>query len=246
MRHRKKFNHLKRNRAHRRAMLSNMASSLIIHKRIHTTLAKAKALRVYVEPLITRSKNDSTHSRRVVFAHLHNKESVNELFREVATKVADRPGGYTRILKLGPRKGDSAEMAMVELVDYNENLLAEKEEEQKSKRRTRRSGRRKKSSGEDQKQPATAQAGKAQAEESAEAETAQQEAPAVEEPKAPEPEAKEEPKAEEQPAEAKEEKPAEEEKKEEKKEEKQDTESKKQDAEDDKKEEDKSDEDKKE
>lgn len=146
MRHRKKFNHLKRKRAHRLAMLSNMASSLIIHKRIHTTLAKAKALRPYVEPLITRSKNDSTHSRRIVFAHLQNKESVNELFREVATKVADRQGGYTRILKLGPRKGDSAEMAMMELVDYNETMLAEKEEERKSKRRTRRGGGSKKKS----------------------------------------------------------------------------------------------------
>ena len=146
MRHRKKFNHLKRKRAHRLAMLSNMASSLIMHKRIHTTLAKAKALRPYVEPLITRSKNDSTHSRRIVFAHLQNKESVNELFREVATKVADRQGGYTRILKLGPRKGDSAEMAMMELVDYNETMLAEKEEERKSKRRTRRGGGRKKKS----------------------------------------------------------------------------------------------------
>jgi large subunit ribosomal protein L17 len=119
-------------------MLSNMASSLIIHKRIHTTLAKAKALRSYVEPLITKSKNDSTHSRRVVFATLHNKEAVNELFREVSPKVADRPGGYTRILKLGPRPGDNAEMAMMELVDYNENLLAEKADEQKKRKRTRR------------------------------------------------------------------------------------------------------------
>ena len=141
MRHRKKFNHLKRTRAHRRAMLANMASSLILHKRIRTTLAKAKALRPYVEPLITKSKNDSTYSRRLVFSSLQNKEAVNELFRDVATKVADRPGGYTRIIKLGMRQGDSAEIAMVELVDYNENLLAEKKSEKKSAgKRTRRAG----------------------------------------------------------------------------------------------------------
>lgn len=138
MRHRKKFNHLKRTRAHRRSMLANMASSLIMHKRINTTLAKAKALRPYIEPLITKSKNDSTHSRRIVFATLQNKEAVNELFREVATKVADRPGGYTRIIKLGARQGDNAEIAMIELVDYNENLLAEKKSDKKASKRTRR------------------------------------------------------------------------------------------------------------
>jgi len=126
MRHGKKFNHLSRTSTHRRAMLSNMATSLIMHKRITTTLAKAKALRVYIEPLITRSKEDTTHSRRVVFSHLQSKEAVTELFREVSGKVADRPGGYTRIIKLGLRLGDNAEMAMIELVDFNQNLLGEK------------------------------------------------------------------------------------------------------------------------
>ncbi len=139
MRHRKKFNHLKRTRAHRKAMLSNMACSLILHKRIHTTLAKAKALRPFVEPIITKSKNDSTHSRRVVFSKLRDKEAVKELFREVSTKVADRNGGYTRIIKLNNRLGDNAPMAMVELVDYNENMLNE------AKTKTKRTRRRKKS-----------------------------------------------------------------------------------------------------
>jgi len=119
MRHRKKVNHLGRKSEHRKAMLSNMAASLILQKRITTTLAKAKALAVYVEPLITKSKDDSTHSRRTVFSYLHNKFAVSELFREVALKVASRPGGYTRILKTGFRKGDGAEMCMMELVDYN-------------------------------------------------------------------------------------------------------------------------------
>ena len=127
MRHGKKFNHLGRTSAHRKAMLSNMASSLILHKRINTTLAKAKALRGYVEPLITRSKDDSTNSRRMVFSYLHNKEAVNELFRGVSVKVADRPGGYTRILKTGNRLGDNAELCMMELVDYNEAMLSAKE-----------------------------------------------------------------------------------------------------------------------
>jgi len=107
-------------------MLSNMAASLILHKRINTTLAKAKALRIYIEPLITKSKDDSTHSRRVVFSYLQNKEAVTELFREISVKVADRPGGYTRIIKTGARLGDNAEMCMMELVDYNENLLGDK------------------------------------------------------------------------------------------------------------------------
>jgi len=120
MRHGKKHNHLGRTDAHRKAMLANMASSLITHKRIVTTLAKAKALRVYVEPIITKSKNDTTHSRRTVFAYLQNKEVVTELFRDVAAKVANRPGGYTRIIKLNNRLGDNAEMALIELVDYNE------------------------------------------------------------------------------------------------------------------------------
>ena len=126
MRHGKKFNHLSRTATHRRAMLSNMATSLIMHKRITTTLAKAKALRVYVEPLITRSKDDTTHSRRVVFSYLQSKEAVTELFRDISPKVAERPGGYTRIIKLGQRLGDNADMAMIELVDFNLNLLGEK------------------------------------------------------------------------------------------------------------------------
>lgn len=120
MRHGKKVNHLSRTDSHRRAMLANMASSLILHKRITTTLAKAKALRVYVEPIITKSKDDTTHSRRTVFSYLQNKEVVSILFRDVAAKVASRPGGYTRILKMGNRLGDNASMALIELVDYND------------------------------------------------------------------------------------------------------------------------------
>lgn len=141
MRHGKKVIKLGRKSAHRQAMLANMASSLILHKRINTTFAKGKALRVYVEPLITKSKNDTTHSRRVVFSYLQNKEAVTELFREVSVKIADRPGGYTRILKTGTRLGDNAEMCLIELVDYNENLLATKEEAKaKPTRRRRGSG----------------------------------------------------------------------------------------------------------
>ncbi|HNS18461.1 MAG TPA: 50S ribosomal protein L17 [Bacteroidales bacterium] len=138
MRHRRNFNHLSRTSTHRKSMLSNMASSLILKKRINTTLAKAKALRVYVEPIITRAKEDTTHSRRVVFSYLQNKEAVTELFREVSQKVANRPGGYTRILKTGNRLGDSAEMALIELVDYNEYLLGTKADEKKEKAGTRR------------------------------------------------------------------------------------------------------------
>ena len=138
MRHKKKINHLGRTSEHRKAMLSNMASSLILHKRITTTLAKAKALRSYIEPLITKAKEDSTHSRRLVFSQLQNKEAVSELFREIAQKIADRPGGYTRILKTGPRLGDNAEMCMMELVDYNELMLDQKDEQKgKSSRRRR-------------------------------------------------------------------------------------------------------------
>ncbi len=137
MRHNKKFNHLSRTASHRKAMLANMAVSLIQHKRIATTLAKAKALRVYVEPLLTKSKKDTTHSRRLVFKHLQNKEAVTELFRDVAVKIADRPGGYTRILRTGFRLGDNAEMCIIELVDYNENML--KETKAKKSTRTRRS-----------------------------------------------------------------------------------------------------------
>lgn len=141
MRHNKKFNHLGRKSAHRKAMLANMASSLLIHKRISTTVAKAKALRMYVEPLITKAKNDTTHSRRVVFSYLQDKNAVSELFREIAAKIADRPGGYTRILKTGNRLGDNAEMCIIELVDYNEAMLAAKEEAAKpKKRRSRRGG----------------------------------------------------------------------------------------------------------
>ena len=140
MRHGKKFNHLGRTAAHRRAMLANMASSLIEHKRINTTLAKAKALKQYVEPLITKSKNDTTHSRRVVFSYLQNKQAVSELFREVADKVGDRPGGYTRIIKTGKRLGDNAEMCMIELVDFNELYTNEKETAKSKTRRSRRGG----------------------------------------------------------------------------------------------------------
>jgi len=140
MRHRKKFNHLSRTSAHRKAMLANMASSLILHKRITTTTAKAKELRTFVEPIITRSKEDSTHSRRMVFKNLRDKYAVTELFREVATKVGERPGGYTRIIKLGNRQGDNADMCIIELVDFNENLLAEKATATKPKSTRRRRG----------------------------------------------------------------------------------------------------------
>ena len=140
MRHRKKFNHLGRTASHRSAMLSNMATSLIVHKRIKTTVAKAKALKIYVEPLITRSKEDTTHSRRMVFRKLQNKEAVTELFREISPKVMDRPGGYTRILKIGNRLGDNAEMCIIELVDYNENMLKDKPAKKTKAKRSRRGG----------------------------------------------------------------------------------------------------------
>ena len=140
MRHNKKINHLGRKSAHRKAMLANMASSLIIHKRISTTLAKAKALRMYVEPLLTKSKSDTTHSRKVVFSYLQDKDAVSELFREISAKIADRPGGYTRILKTGNRLGDNAEMCIMELVDYNEAMLAAKDDAAKSKKRRSRRG----------------------------------------------------------------------------------------------------------
>ncbi len=134
MRHGRKFNHLGRTADHRRAMLANMAISLIMHKRITTTLAKAKALKKYVEPLITRSKDDSTNSRRVVFSYLQNKEALKELFGPVAQKVGDRPGGYTRIIKLGFRQGDAAEKAFIELVDFDENMLKSPKAEKKTRR----------------------------------------------------------------------------------------------------------------
>jgi large subunit ribosomal protein L17 len=138
MRHNKSFNHLGRQAGHRRAMLSNMAASLILHKKIKTTTAKAKALRVYVEPLITKSKEDSTNSRRVVFSYLQDKEAVTELFREISPKIIDRPGGYTRILKTGTRLGDSADMCIIELVDYNETYISSKDDTKTSKSARRR------------------------------------------------------------------------------------------------------------
>jgi len=140
MRHGKKVNHLGRTASHRKAMLSNMAASLILHKRVSTTVAKAKALRKYVEPLLTKSKNDTTHSRRTCFAYLQDKESVKELFDEVSVKVANRPGGYTRILKTGYRLGDNAEMCVIELVDYNEDMLKTDASTATGAKRTRRRG----------------------------------------------------------------------------------------------------------
>ncbi|MDL2222505.1 50S ribosomal protein L17 [Bacteroidales bacterium OttesenSCG-928-M11] len=141
MRHNKKVNHLGRTYSHRAAMLSNMATSLIMHKRIFTTVAKAKELRVYVEPIINKSKTDTTHSRRLVFQQLHNKYAVTELFQEISQKIADRPGGYTRIIKTGNRLGDNASMCFIELVDYNELMLKEKTSKKSTKtRRSRRSG----------------------------------------------------------------------------------------------------------
>ena len=138
MRHGKKFNHLSRKAPHRKSMLSNMASSLIIHKKIETTVAKAKALRKYIEPILTRSKNDTTHSRRTVFSLLKNKESVTELFNNISEKIASRPGGYTRIIKTGFRLGDNAEMCVIELVDYNTLLLGGDDKAAASKTRRRR------------------------------------------------------------------------------------------------------------
>ena len=165
MRHNKKFNHLGRTASHRNAMLANMAISLIMHKRITTTLAKAKALKKYVEPLITRSKDDTTNSRRVVFSYLQNKFAVTELFKVISEKVANRPGGYTRIIKLGTRQGDAAEVCFIELVDFDENMA----KAPKAAKKTRRS-----------RKAATAEAPVAEAP----AAEAAAEAPAAEEPKA--------------------------------------------------------------
>jgi large subunit ribosomal protein L17 len=219
MRHLKKFNHLSRTSSHRKAMLSNMAASLILHKRITTTVAKAKALRSYVEPLINKSKDDTTHSRRVVFSHLQSKEAVTELFREVAQKVATRPGGYTRIIKTGNRLGDNADMCLMELVDYNQHLLAEKEsatdEKAGGRRRRRGSGKGKKE------ETSTQQVSKAPASKKVEQEAPPvKEEPQVEEPKEEKPDSvenevkqepestpEEEPKAEVEQQEAAEEKP---------------------------------------
>ncbi len=181
MRHGKKFNHLGRTADHRRAMLANMAISLIMHKRITTTLAKAKALKKYVEPLITRSKDDSTNSRRVVFSYLQNKEALKELFGVISQKVGDRPGGYTRVIKLGARQGDGADIAFIELVDFDENMA----KTPKAEKKTRRS-----------RKPAAAKA-EAPAEEAPKA----AEAPAEEAPKAEEAPAAEAPAAEEAKAE---------------------------------------------
>lgn len=181
MRHKKGFNHLGRKKGHRRAMLANMASSLIKHKRITTTVAKAKALRSYVEPLITKSKTDETNSRRVVFSYLQDKEATSELFREVSPKVADRPGGYTRIIKLATRLGDSADMAIIELVDFNELLV--KEAKPKKARRSRRGGK---------KSTAAAPAAEVKAEEPKAEAPAEVEAPKEEKVAEPEAEAKEE------------------------------------------------------
>lgn len=174
MRHNKKFNHLGRTASHRASMLENMASSLIMHKRITTTLAKAKALKKYVEPLITRSKNDTTTSRRVVFRYLQDKYAVKELFGTVAAKVADRPGGYTRVIKLGLRQGDAAEIAFIELVDFDENMA----KAPKAEKKTRRSRRSTKKTVE----AAPAEETVAPAEEKAE--TAEEKAPEAEAPKA--------------------------------------------------------------
>ena len=176
MRHGKKFNHLGRTAAHRKAMLSNMACSLIEHKRINTTVAKAKELKKFVEPLVTRSKVDSTHNRRIVFSYLKNKHAVSELFREVVAKVGERPGGYTRIIKTGNRLGDNAEMCMIELVDFNKLYTNEKAKTKKSRRSRRASGSKKAEA------PVTA---KAEVKESAAEETvAPQEETATEEVKA--------------------------------------------------------------
>ena len=176
MRHGRKFNHLGRTADHRRAMLANMAISLIMHKRITTTLAKAKELKKYVEPLITRSKDDSTNSRRVVFSYLQNKEALKELFGPIAQKVGDRPGGYTRIIKLGFRRGDAAEICFIELVDFDENMLKTAKAETKKTRRSRKSTK--------AEAPAAEAAAPAAEEAPAEAPVAAAEAPAAEEAKA--------------------------------------------------------------
>lgn len=164
MRHGKKVNHLGRTSSHRKALMSNMAASLVLHKRINTTVAKAKSLRKYIEPLITKSKNDTTHNRRTVFSYLNNKEAVAELFREVSAKVADRPGGYTRIIRTGYRLGDHADMCMIELVDFNELLLGAKDDK---KGKTTRRGRTRKKAG-DSKATTTEESASEESKESAE------------------------------------------------------------------------------
>ncbi len=175
MRHNKAINHLGRQAGHRKALLANMACSLIRHKRITTTVAKAKALKSYIEPLVTKSKEDTTHNRRVVFSYLKDKEAVTELFRTIAPKIADRPGGYTRVLHIGFRQGDAAEMALIEFVDFNEAALASAETKKAAKKTTRRSRAKK----------AEAAPEAPKAEETPKAEEAPKaEAPAAEEPKA--------------------------------------------------------------
>jgi large subunit ribosomal protein L17 len=175
MRHSRVINHLGRTSSHRKAMLSNMATSLILHKRITTTTAKAKALRTFVEPIITKSKEDSTHSRRVVFSYLKDKEAVAELFREVSPKIAERQGGYTRILKIGNRIGDNADMCIMELVDYNEGMLGGEAAKTKTTRRRRPSSKKK-----DETVAEAPKAPKAKAAKAEEAKPATEESPAEE------------------------------------------------------------------
>ncbi len=201
MRHRKSFNHLGRQAGHRKAMLANMASSLILHKRINTTVAKAKALRQFVEPIISKGKVDSTHSRRTAFSYLRDKHAVTELFGEVATKVGDRPGGYTRIIKLQNRLGDNAEMAIIELVDFNELLVKEPKKGTAKKKRSRRGGAAKNAA------PAAA-AAPAEAPEASPAPEAKAEEATVAEAKVEEPKAEEAPAAEAPEAKAEAEAPA--------------------------------------
>ena len=178
MRHGKKFNHLSRQKGHRAAMLANMACSLIEHKRINTTVAKAKALKQFVEPLITKSKEDTTHNRRICFSYLRSKYAVTDLFRDVAAKVGDRPGGYTRIIKVGNRLGDNADMAMIELVDFNELYNGGKKEEKKAK--SRRGGKAKGATAAPKAEAPVAETPQAEVEEAPVAETAVEEVPVAE------------------------------------------------------------------
>lgn len=184
MRHNKAVNHLGRKSGHRKALLSNMAVSLIMHKRITTTVAKAKALKSYVEPLITKSKEDTTHNRRIVFSYLKSKEAVTELFRTIAPKVADRPGGYTRVLHVGFRQGDAAEMALIELVDFNEAALASAAKTAKKTTRRSRSGKKAEAAPAAEASKAAAAEPAAPAAEEPKTEPAAEVAPAAEEPKA--------------------------------------------------------------
>ena len=184
MRHNKAVNHLGRKSGHRKALLSNMAVSLIMHKRITTTVAKAKALKSYVEPLITKSKEDTTHNRRIVFSYLKSKEAVTELFRTIAPKVADRPGGYTRVLHVGFRQGDAAEMALIELVDFNEAALASAAKTAKKTTRRSRSGKKAEAAPAAEASKAAAAEPAAPAAEEPKTEPAAEAAPAAEEPKA--------------------------------------------------------------